>query len=131
MELPSWLNAAPAAFGTTQHGKLSADQWRTVGTLNLPITLIRTWGAEVSDAVPDDRLHPPRTHGFTDRGPAGLVEFGARSDLITTRILARILLGELLPFKAGLELHRAPPDTCGSVRADQTRQCAAAIARIV
>ncbi|KAI0715227.1 hypothetical protein C8Q76DRAFT_584388, partial [Earliella scabrosa] len=46
MELPSWLNAAPAAFGTTQHGKLSADQWRTVGTLNMPITLIRTWGAE-------------------------------------------------------------------------------------
>lgn len=43
MELPSWVNAPPAAFGTTQHGKLSADQWRTLCVINLPISLIRTW----------------------------------------------------------------------------------------
>ncbi|KAI1781983.1 hypothetical protein LXA43DRAFT_907146 [Ganoderma leucocontextum] len=49
MELPSWINAAPAAFGTTQHGKLSADQWRTVAAVNLPITLIRTWGNVMDD----------------------------------------------------------------------------------
>ncbi|OBZ77196.1 hypothetical protein A0H81_02514 [Grifola frondosa] len=46
MELPSWITPAPVGFGTTQHGKLSADQWKTVGTINLPITLIRTWGSE-------------------------------------------------------------------------------------
>ncbi|KAI1782190.1 hypothetical protein LXA43DRAFT_843670, partial [Ganoderma leucocontextum] len=46
MQLPSWVNPAPLSFGTTQHGKLSADQWRTVSTINLPITLIRTWGLE-------------------------------------------------------------------------------------
>ncbi|KAI0735735.1 hypothetical protein C8Q76DRAFT_610444 [Earliella scabrosa] len=46
MELPSWINPAPRAFGTSQHGKLSADQWRTVCTVNLPITLGRTWGLE-------------------------------------------------------------------------------------
>ncbi|KAL1944059.1 hypothetical protein VTO73DRAFT_3877 [Trametes versicolor] len=43
MELPSWVNAPPAAFGTTQHGKLSADQWRTLCIINLPVSLIRTW----------------------------------------------------------------------------------------
>ncbi|KAI0323474.1 hypothetical protein GY45DRAFT_1264508 [Cubamyces sp. BRFM 1775] len=42
--LPSWLNPPPLAFGTKQHGKLSADQWRTLCVINLPITLIRTWG---------------------------------------------------------------------------------------
>ncbi|KAI9060067.1 hypothetical protein FKP32DRAFT_1578785 [Trametes sanguinea] len=47
MELPTWVNRAPPAFGTKRNGKLSADQWRTVGIINLPVTLIRTWGAEV------------------------------------------------------------------------------------
>lgn len=46
MEVPSWVNPAPLAFGTSKHGKLSADQWRTVTLLNLPVTLIRTWGLE-------------------------------------------------------------------------------------
>ncbi|OBZ66279.1 hypothetical protein A0H81_13832 [Grifola frondosa] len=46
MELPSWVTAAPMGFGTTRYGKLSADQWKTVGTINLPVTLIRTWGSE-------------------------------------------------------------------------------------
>ncbi|KAI0351849.1 hypothetical protein OH77DRAFT_1498274 [Trametes cingulata] len=43
MELPSWVNAPPLAFGTKQHGKLSADQWRSLCVINLPVTLIRTW----------------------------------------------------------------------------------------
>lgn len=46
MELPTWVNPAPRAFGTSEHGKLSADQWRTVALVNLPVTLIRTWGLE-------------------------------------------------------------------------------------
>ena len=45
MEHPSWLNPPPLSFGTTQHGKLSADQWRTVGTVSLPITLVRLWSS--------------------------------------------------------------------------------------
>lgn len=45
MQLPSWVNPAPLAFGTSQHG-LSADQWQTVATINLPVTLARTWGVE-------------------------------------------------------------------------------------
>ncbi|KAH9855542.1 hypothetical protein C2E23DRAFT_684025, partial [Lenzites betulinus] len=43
MQLPSWVNAPPVAFGTKQHGKLSADQWRTLCIINLPLTLTRTW----------------------------------------------------------------------------------------
>ncbi|KAI1793588.1 hypothetical protein LXA43DRAFT_1092756 [Ganoderma leucocontextum] len=46
MEFPSWVNPPPISFGTTQYGNLSANQWRTVGTINLPIKLIRTWSLE-------------------------------------------------------------------------------------
>ncbi len=46
METPSWMNPAPLAFGTSEHGKLSADQWRTLALVHLPVTLIRTWGLE-------------------------------------------------------------------------------------
>ncbi|KAI0715176.1 hypothetical protein C8Q76DRAFT_618720 [Earliella scabrosa] len=46
LQLPNWVNPAPLAFGTSEHGKLSADQWRTVALISLPITLIRTWGLE-------------------------------------------------------------------------------------
>ena len=46
LQVPSWVNPPPLAFGTTEHGKLSADQWRTVALISLPITLIRTWGLE-------------------------------------------------------------------------------------
>jgi hypothetical protein len=41
---PTWLARAPKNFGSKTHGKLKADQWRTVCLVNLPITLIRLWG---------------------------------------------------------------------------------------
>ncbi|TFK58919.1 hypothetical protein BDN72DRAFT_781429 [Pluteus cervinus] len=40
---PSWLASAPRTLGDPGHGKLSADQWRTVCTINMVITLIRIW----------------------------------------------------------------------------------------
>ena len=43
-ELPSWLQPAPASFGSTAGGKLSADEWRVVSTVHLIFTLIRLWG---------------------------------------------------------------------------------------
>lgn len=43
IELPSWVNPVPPGFGTTANGKLSADQWRTGCSVNLPIALIRLW----------------------------------------------------------------------------------------
>ncbi|KAI0648765.1 hypothetical protein C8Q79DRAFT_905086, partial [Trametes meyenii] len=37
--LPSWMEAPPSNFGSSAHGKLKADIWRTVGTVNLVITI--------------------------------------------------------------------------------------------
>ena len=44
MELPSWINQVPRGFGTTEHGKLSADQWHTACTVVIPVALIWLWG---------------------------------------------------------------------------------------
>ncbi|KAJ7094909.1 hypothetical protein C8R43DRAFT_1141777 [Mycena crocata] len=44
--LPSWVAAAPKNWGTAKRGKLSADHWRTIFTIHLPITLIWLWRDE-------------------------------------------------------------------------------------
>ena len=44
--LPSWVGAAPKNWGTKSRGKLSADHWRTIFTIHLPITLIWLWRDE-------------------------------------------------------------------------------------
>ncbi|KAJ6495927.1 hypothetical protein DFH09DRAFT_1103596 [Mycena vulgaris] len=44
--LPSWVGAAPKNWGTKKRGKLSADHWRTIFTVHLPITLIWLWRDE-------------------------------------------------------------------------------------
>ncbi|KAI5992857.1 hypothetical protein EDC04DRAFT_2910994 [Pisolithus marmoratus] len=41
--LPTFISPAPANFGLANRS-LSADQWRSVGTIHLVITLIRLWG---------------------------------------------------------------------------------------
>ena len=43
MITPSWLTSVPTNLGEAKHGKLKADQWRTLGTTYLPISLIRMW----------------------------------------------------------------------------------------
>ncbi|EIW83734.1 hypothetical protein CONPUDRAFT_150798 [Coniophora puteana RWD-64-598 SS2] len=43
LALPSWVAAAPGRAGSTRHGKLSADQYRSFCTINLPFTLGRLW----------------------------------------------------------------------------------------
>lgn len=52
-ELPSWISRAPYDWGTSQRGKLSADQWHVIGAVHLPITLIRLWG----NSAAGDRWH--------------------------------------------------------------------------
>ncbi|RPD78144.1 hypothetical protein L226DRAFT_567826 [Lentinus tigrinus ALCF2SS1-7] len=52
MTLPSWLEKVPSTFGTKGHGKLKADHWRTVSTVNLVITLVRWWGTV--NATPEE-----------------------------------------------------------------------------
>jgi hypothetical protein len=43
MYTPSWLTSIPSNLGEPSHGKLKADQWRTLGTTYLPVSLIRLW----------------------------------------------------------------------------------------
>ncbi|KAJ7177737.1 hypothetical protein C8R46DRAFT_889163 [Mycena filopes] len=46
MVKPSWLTSVPSHVGgESSDGKLKSDQWRTLGTVYLPITLIRMWHA--------------------------------------------------------------------------------------
>lgn len=45
-QLPSWIGSPPRDWGTASRGKLSADQWRVICTIHLPITLIRLWENE-------------------------------------------------------------------------------------
>ncbi|KDQ15968.1 hypothetical protein BOTBODRAFT_73167, partial [Botryobasidium botryosum FD-172 SS1] len=43
---PSWLGRAPFNLGSTLHGKLSADQWRTAFTVDFVVTLVRLWSTK-------------------------------------------------------------------------------------
>jgi len=43
MITPSWLTSVPMNLGEPSHGKLKADQWRTLGTTYLPVSLVRLW----------------------------------------------------------------------------------------
>ena len=52
--LPSWMERPPVNFGSAAHGKLKADHWRTVCTVNMVITLVRIWSS--STAGPGDHL---------------------------------------------------------------------------
>ena len=42
--VPTWVERPPADFGEASHGSLKADQWRTVCTIYLVLTLVRLWG---------------------------------------------------------------------------------------
>ena len=53
--LPSWIERPPVNFGSAAHGKLKADHWRTVCTINMVITLVRIWGS-ASASVADHQL---------------------------------------------------------------------------
>lgn len=44
--IPTWISAAPRNWGSTQRGKLSADNWCVICTIHLPITLIWLWRKE-------------------------------------------------------------------------------------
>ncbi|KAJ3530036.1 hypothetical protein NMY22_g8740 [Coprinellus aureogranulatus] len=41
--LPNWIAPPPQNLGSKKQGKLSADQWRTICTISLVVTLIRLW----------------------------------------------------------------------------------------
>jgi hypothetical protein len=42
--LPSWVSSGPKSFDASEHGKLSASEWRTTILIRLIITLPPIWG---------------------------------------------------------------------------------------
>ena len=48
---PSWVRSVPADFGTSSAGKIKADEWRTLSTIQLPLALVchLLWSEESSD----------------------------------------------------------------------------------
>ncbi|KAI6024144.1 hypothetical protein PISMIDRAFT_25540 [Pisolithus microcarpus 441] len=51
LHIPSWLAPVPRKAGSSRHGKLSADQYQTLFTVNLPFTLGRLWGTKEPDSM--------------------------------------------------------------------------------
>ncbi|KAG6912887.1 hypothetical protein DXG01_011329 [Tephrocybe rancida] len=45
-QLPTWIRPAPPNWGTSQRGKLSADQYRVICTIHVVVTLVRLWAKE-------------------------------------------------------------------------------------
>ncbi|KDR67603.1 hypothetical protein GALMADRAFT_79472, partial [Galerina marginata CBS 339.88] len=41
---PTWVSPVPSTLGSSSHGKLKADQWRTLGVTHLPLSLLKLWG---------------------------------------------------------------------------------------
>ena len=42
--MPMWMTSVPYNLGNPAHSKLKADQWCTLGTVYLQLSLIRLWG---------------------------------------------------------------------------------------
>ena len=49
---PSWLTSIPLNLGEPSHGKIKADQWQTLGTVYLPVSLVRIWAPNKDDPQP-------------------------------------------------------------------------------
>jgi hypothetical protein len=45
-QLPTWIGSVPSNWSTAKRGKLTANHWRIVCTIHLPITLIRFWDGD-------------------------------------------------------------------------------------
>lgn len=49
--LPSWISPPPRNWGTAKRGTLSANNWRVICTIHLPVTLIWIWRNENSRKI--------------------------------------------------------------------------------
>jgi len=45
-DVPSWVSSVPHNYGDAAAGTLKADEWRTLGTIYIPIALTSLWGAD-------------------------------------------------------------------------------------
>ncbi|RPD57158.1 hypothetical protein L227DRAFT_479728, partial [Lentinus tigrinus ALCF2SS1-6] len=98
-ELPSWINPVPHNVGTTERGKLSADQWHILCVVNLPIILIRLWAPKggIFKAWLDnfmDLVIAVVIGGLLEMTEEAVIEYekAAKSYLVTARELYDITL---------------------------------------
>lgn len=50
LSMPSCVSPAPRTVGSARAGTLGADEWNTLCTVNLPVTLIRLWGSSPAES---------------------------------------------------------------------------------
>ncbi|PPQ96947.1 hypothetical protein CVT26_005966 [Gymnopilus dilepis] len=60
---PSWIASVPPKLGSAAHGKLKADQWRVLGTIHLPVALIKMWFSAETEG---DQLRSIRCRAILD-----------------------------------------------------------------
>ena len=51
--VPSWISKPPAKFGEASAGSLTADEWRTMALVYLPLALVPLWGQGSQRPSPD------------------------------------------------------------------------------
>ena len=51
-DTPSWLSGVPHNFGDAIAGNLKANEWRTMATVYLPISLVSLWGEGTTHRSP-------------------------------------------------------------------------------
>lgn len=42
--IPSWLKQPPLGFATFSHGKIQAEEYKSLAVISMTITLVRLWG---------------------------------------------------------------------------------------
>ncbi|KIM83865.1 hypothetical protein PILCRDRAFT_6746 [Piloderma croceum F 1598] len=52
---PSWYQGPPSNLGKAGHGKLKADQWRSLVEFDLPVSLAQIWGSRTASSSDDER----------------------------------------------------------------------------
>src|ERR1700722_10943626 len=61
---PSWLHSVPYNFGDAKAGTLSADEWRSMAIVYLPLAFVSLWG-EGSSPPPEDATYLQRVLDHT------------------------------------------------------------------
>lgn len=57
--IPSWIKAPPKNFGTTSHGKIGAEEYKSLALISLTISVTRIWAETSNPSRPylDHFLH--------------------------------------------------------------------------
>ena len=97
MITPSWLTSVPSNLGEPSHGKLKADQWRTLGVTYLPISLACLWSRLEAD---DKRsVHCRKLLSVTMSLTSAVIIASSRT---TSQVNADLYLHHMQTYLAGL-----------------------------